>query len=204
MLVGVKSTSVLQQTNFTLYRTACLLEAKACAVAVDDVLPMTHCTGCHASVMTAQALTMSGLADLSGVVWPLGLCHGQPCMQSCHSLPQCLDMLRAGVYCNSVLGVEAFAADVQAVCDLFRQASKRSNSVFAGELQSKQAAAMADLVSQRMHKLLSQHHGLAVPDQAPTPAKKLKKGGSNETSPGSSTEPGSSQEKSNIVEDLAR
>ena len=101
--------------------------------------------------------------------------------------------------------MEAFASDVQSVCDLFRASSRRSNSEFAAELNAKQAAAMADLVSHRMHKLLSQHHGLVVPDQAPTPVKKLKKGGSNETSPGSSSEPGSSDDKNgNIVEDLAR
>ncbi len=64
---------------------------------------------------------------------------------------------------------------------------------------------MADLVSLRMEKLLSQHHGLAVPDQAPTPGKKLKKGSSAESSPGTSSEPGSSNEKNiNIIEDLAR
>ena len=101
--------------------------------------------------------------------------------------------------------MEAFASDVQAVCDLFQAASRRSNSAFGAELNAKQASAMADLVSECMQKLMRQHHGLAEPDQAPTPAKKLKKGGSTETSPGSSSEPGSSQDKSsNIVEDLAR
>ena len=58
---------------------------------------------------------------------------------------------------------------------------------------------MADLVSQRMDKLMSQHHGLALPDQAPTPGKKLKKGSSAESSPASSSE-----KEVNIVEDLAR
>lgn len=111
----------------------------------------------------------------------------------------------AGVYSSSNKGVDAFAADVQSVCDLFRAASRRSNSTFAGDLNTKNASAMADLVSLRMEKLLSQHHGLAVPDQAPTPGKKLKKGSSAESSPGSSSEPGSSNEKNvNIVEDLAR
>ncbi|KAL0021618.1 hypothetical protein WJX79_009112 [Trebouxia sp. C0005] len=44
-----------------------------------------------------------------------------------------------------------------------------------------------------------------VPDQAPTPGKKLKKGSSAESSPGTSSEPGSSNETNvNIVEDLAR
>ena len=110
-----------------------------------------------------------------------------------------------GVYSNSSKGVNAFAADVQSVCDLFQAASRRSNSTFAGELNTKNASAMADLVSLRMEKLLSQHHGLAVPDQAPTPGKKLKKGSSAESSPGTSSEPGSSNEKNiNIVEDLAR
>jgi len=110
-----------------------------------------------------------------------------------------------GVYSNSSRGINAFAADVQSVCDLFRAASRRSNSSFAGELNTKNASAMADLVSLRMEKLLSQHHGLAVPDQAPTPGKKLKKGSSAESSPGSSSEPGSSNEKNiNIIEDLAR
>ena len=110
-----------------------------------------------------------------------------------------------GVYSNSNEGVDAFAADVQSVCDLFRAASRRSNSTFAGELNTKNASAMADLVSLRMEKLLSQHHGLAVPDQAPTPGKKLKKGSSAESSPGTSSEPGSSNEKNiNIIEDLAR
>ncbi len=110
-----------------------------------------------------------------------------------------------GVYSSTIQGVDAFAADVQSVCDLFRAASRRSNSSFAGELNTKNASAMADLVSLRMEKLLSQHHGLAVPDQAPTPGKKLKKGSSAESSPGTSTEPGSSNEKTvNIIEDLAR
>lgn len=110
-----------------------------------------------------------------------------------------------GVYSNSNKGVDAFAADVQSVCDLFRAASRRSNSSFAGELNNKNASAMANLVSLRMEKLLSQHHGLSVPDQAPTPGKKLKKGSSAESSPGTSSEPGSSNEKNvNIVEDLAR
>lgn len=110
-----------------------------------------------------------------------------------------------GVYSNSSKGVDVFAADVQSVCDLFRAASRRSNSTFAGELNTKNASAMADLVSLRMEKLLSQHHGLAVPDQAPTPGKKLKKGSSAQLSPGTSSEPGSSNEKNiNIIEDLAR
>lgn len=95
--------------------------------------------------------------------------------------------------------MEAFAADVQSVCALFRAATRRSNSVFAAELNSKNASAMADLVSQRMDKLMSQHHGLALPDQAPTPGKKLKKGSSAESSPASSSE-----KEVNIVEDLAR
>ncbi|KAL0039732.1 hypothetical protein WJX77_006357 [Trebouxia sp. C0004] len=111
----------------------------------------------------------------------------------------------AGVYSCSNGGIDAFAADVQSVCDLFRAASRRSNSTFAGELNTKNASAMADLVSFSMDKLLSQHHGLAVPDQAPTPGKKLKKGSSAESSPGMSSEPGSSNENNvNIVEDLAR
>lgn len=110
-----------------------------------------------------------------------------------------------GVYCNNAQGVEAFAANVQSVCDLFRAASRRSNSSFASELVSKGVPAMADLISARIDKLMSQHHGLAVPDQAPTPGKKLKKGGSAESSPGSSHQLGSRDEKAvNIVEDLAR
>ena len=114
-------------------------------------------------------------------------------------------VLHAGVYSNSAQGVEAFAASVHSVCDLFRGASRRSNSSFAGELVGKGAPAMADLVSARMDKLMSQHLRLAVPDQAPTPGKKLKKGSSAETPPGSSHEPESSDEKAvNIVEDLAR
>ena len=114
-------------------------------------------------------------------------------------------ILHAGVYSNSTQGVEAFAANVQSVCDLFRAASKRSNSSFASELVSKGVSAMADLISARMDKLMSQHHGLAVPDQAPTPGKKLKKGSNAESLPGSSQEPASSDEKAvNIVEDLAR
>lgn len=114
-------------------------------------------------------------------------------------------MLYAGVYSNSAEGMEAFAANVQSACDLFRAASRRSNSSFASELVAKGVPAMADLVSARMDKLMSQHHGLAVPDQAPTPGKKLKKGSSAESSPGSYHEPGSSGEKAvNIVEDLAR
>ena len=88
---------------------------------------------------------------------------------------------------------------MQSVCALFRAATRRSNSVFAAELNSKNASAMADLVSQRMDKLMSQHHGLALPDQAPTPGKKLKKGSSAESSPASSNE-----KEVNIVEDLAR
>ena len=113
--------------------------------------------------------------------------------------------LHAGVYSNSAQGVEAFAANVQSVCDLFRAASRRSNSSFASELVSKGVPAMADLISARMDKLMSQHQGLAVPDQAPTPGKKLKKGSSAEPSPGGSHEPTSSDEKAvNIVEDLAR
>ena len=64
---------------------------------------------------------------------------------------------------------------------------------------------MSDLISNRMCKLLSQHQGLALPDQAPTPGKKLKKGNSTEVSPGNPSEPGSSGDKSiDIVEDLAR
>lgn len=114
-------------------------------------------------------------------------------------------LLHAGVYSNSTQAVEAFAANVQSVCDLFRAASRRSNSSFASELMSKGAPAMADLISACMDKLMRQHHGLAVPDQAPTPGKKLKKGSNTESSPGSSHDPASSDEKAvNIVEDLAR
>ncbi len=113
--------------------------------------------------------------------------------------------MSAGVYSKNAQGIEAFSSDVQSVCDLFQAASRRSNSVFAAELNSKHASTMADLVSQRMEKLMSQHQGLALPDQAPTPGKKLKKGSSAESSPGSSGGPGSSNEKNvNIVEDLAR
>ena len=124
-------------------------------------------------------------------------------LERMHTASSLLLSLPAGVYCNSPLGIEAFASDVQAACDLFQAASRRS--AFAAELHAKQASATADLVSERMQKLMRQHHGLAEPDQAPTPVKKLKKGGSTETSPGSSSDPGSSQDKSsNIVEDLAR
>lgn len=120
-------------------------------------------------------------------------------------LPDRMLVVCAGVYSTHAEGVDAFAADVHAVCDLFRAASRRSNSSYASELVSKSAPAMADLVSNRMDRLLSQHHGTAVPDQAPTPGKKLKKGSSADVSPGSSSEPGSSDDKSvNIVEDLAR
>lgn len=114
--------------------------------------------------------------------------------------------MRTGVYSNSAQGVEAFAASVNSVCDLFRAASRRGNSVFASELLAKGAPAMADLVAARMDKLMSQYHGLALPDQAPTPGKKLKKGSSNaEVSPGSSHVTGSSDDKDvDIVEDLAR
>lgn len=94
---------------------------------------------------------------------------------------------------------------MRSVCDLFQAASRRSNSIFAAELNSKNAPAVADLILHRMDKLMRQHHGLVLPDQAPTPGKKLKKGSSAESSPGSLSEPRGSNEKSvNIVEDLAR
>ena len=113
--------------------------------------------------------------------------------------------MHTGVYSNSAQGVETFAASVHSVCDLFRAASRRSNSVFASELVSKGAPAMTDLVAAHMDKLMSQYHGLAVPDQAPTPGKKLKKGSGAEATPGNSPGTGSSDEKAvDIVEDLAR
>ena len=72
-------------------------------------------------------------------------------------------------------GMKAFAADVDKVCYIYLAASKRSNSTFAAELESQQAAAMADLVLDRMAELMSQHKGVAGPIQAPTPGRKLKK-----------------------------
>lgn len=105
----------------------------------------------------------------------------------------------AGVYSSMAQGVEAFAADVNAVCELFCAASRRSNSSFAAELHSKHAAAVADLVTDRMTKLMSQHSGTAVPDQAPTPGKRLKKQSDIE-SPGSPDD----YKQVNIVEDLER
>ena len=137
------------------------------------------------------------------------------CCSSCQHYIRCFCALNdswlsgrccyAGVYPSSSQGVEAFASDVHSVCHLFRAASRRSNSSFASELVSKGVPAMSDLISIRMDKLLSQHQGLALPDQAPTPGKKLKKRNSSEVSPGASSDPGSSDDKSvNIVEDLAR
>ena len=60
---------------------------------------------------------------------------------------------------------------------------------------------MADLVSDRMEKLMRQHLGQAMPDQAPSPGKKLKKGSSAEVAAG---DPSPSAKDVDIVQDLAR
>lgn len=100
-------------------------------------------------------------------------------------------------------GVEAFAADVEKVCYLFQAASKRSNSTFAGELDSQQTAAMADLVMDRLDELMKQHSGAVGPVQATTPGKKLKKKTGTESPDGSGD--GSQDDKQiDIVEDIER
>ena len=104
-----------------------------------------------------------------------------------------------GVYSSMAQGVEAFAADVQAVCELFRTASRRNNSSFAAQLHSKHAAAVADLVTDRLTKLMSQHSGVAAPDQAPTPGKRLKK-----QSDADSPDSPDNDKHVNIIEDLER
>ena len=100
-------------------------------------------------------------------------------------------------------GVKAFAADVDKVCYLYQAASRRSNSTFAAELESQQAAAMADLVLDRMAELMSQHAVAAGPPQAPTPGRKLKKKTGVESAD-SPEKVGQEDKEVNIVEDIER
>lgn len=109
----------------------------------------------------------------------------------------------AGVYSRMQQGVEAFAADVEKVCYLYQAASKRSHSTFAAELGSQQAAAMADLVLDRMAELMSQRSGVAGTEQAPTPENKLKKK-TGEESPDSPEDGAQDDKQINIVEDIER
>lgn len=111
--------------------------------------------------------------------------------------------VNAGVYSSMQQGVAAFAADVEKVCYLYQAASKRSNSTFAAELGSQQAAAMADLVLDRMEVLMSQHSSAAGTVQPPTPGNKLKKKTGVEASD-SPEEEVQEDKQVNIVEDIGR
>lgn len=66
-------------------------------------------------------------------------------------------MVNAGVYARwpGGGGLQAFAADVRSVCDLYRAALKRSHSEFATTMLEAGGGPLADAVSNRLDKLLA-------------------------------------------------